>query len=223
MSKILLFSGGIDSLIAWFYLDKPKCIYIDLHTEYSEKEIKSIKNIATKLSMDLTIHEITNLNLFYNSDVNAFVPNRNLLLALIGSWYGDEIFIAGIKGDMVEDKNPEAFTDMTEILNKFSRTRIKIDSPFWQMSKTDIIKWFIDSGYDKNLLFESVSCYHKLDKPCGNCGSCVRKYIALKMNNIEPDFEINETLKLNYLDRARSNKYDISRNNEIIKIFGGNC
>ena len=39
---ILLFSGGIDSFVAYHYLGKPKTVYFDLGTPYTGKEIKVI-------------------------------------------------------------------------------------------------------------------------------------------------------------------------------------
>ena len=43
MSKdILLFSGGLDSYIAYFYLQNPTCLFIDLKHKYAEIEKRTV-------------------------------------------------------------------------------------------------------------------------------------------------------------------------------------
>ena len=46
---ILLFSGGIDSFIAYHYLKEPRTLYLDLGTPYTKKEIEFVKKIDPKI------------------------------------------------------------------------------------------------------------------------------------------------------------------------------
>ena len=60
--KILLMSGGLDSLIGWFYLGKPKPIYCKMGHKYEDKELKCIKNLQ-RIIPDLLIKPLNNLQL----------------------------------------------------------------------------------------------------------------------------------------------------------------
>jgi len=225
--KILLFSGGIDSLSAWFYLGKPKAMYINLKTKYSKKEMKCIKELQ-KLIPDLTVDIINDINFGqFEEKKNAYIPNRNLLLSIIASNYSNNIILAGIKDDVVEDKNPKAFKEMSKLLTLISKQRnIKITSPFWDMSKIDIINWMKKNvdNYQK-ILETSVSCYSKGNKQCGNCPSCLRKAIAfencgLDINFFKSNIKKSPLVKI-YKEKFsnKNNKYTKDRIDNSLEVF----
>ena len=57
--------------------------------------------------------------------------------------------------------------------------------PFKNMTKVEIVKYFLDKYWNPELLWEeSRSCYLGNEKECGVCRSCLRKYVALKLNGI---------------------------------------
>ena len=62
MSDVLLFSGGIDSVSAWFYMGKPKCVYVDMMTKYSPKELICIEELE-KIIPDFKVEIIKGINL----------------------------------------------------------------------------------------------------------------------------------------------------------------
>ena len=183
---VVMFSGGVDSLIAWFYLNKPKCVHVNLHLPYSKKEIEAVNYFSDRFNMNCEIVDISFIDSFPFSPTleDPFIPSRNLFLAIIGSWFGEKICIAGVRGDLVEDKNPEAFKMMSKIITSFSRKKVEVFSPFWDMTKGDIVKWYLDNIKDIEALHKTVGCYHPTMHQCGNCGSCFRKWVSLKINNI---------------------------------------
>jgi 7-cyano-7-deazaguanine synthase in queuosine biosynthesis len=226
VESILLISGGIDSLIAWFYLKKPWMLYCKLGHKYQAKELASLKGLGQ------AIPEFKEKLIFDNSleigswevGDKAYIPNRNLLLAICASNFSDRIYMGGIKGDDVEDKNPKAFKVMSKCLTKISKNRqIKILSPFWKMTKEQIIKWYLLQGYPAEWLNISISCYDKNYKgQCGECPSCFRKWIALesvgiKMESKKPMWkwpEIN-----NYIIKMKNREYDIERTRTTFKVL----
>lgn len=211
---ILLFSGGLDSYIAWHYLNYPQTVYFDLKTPYSKKEIK----IVQRLIPSTVIDDSLNLKERQTGE-NAYVPFRNLYLAMLAYRYSDDIVIAGLKDDYVSDKNELAFLQFSMLLSKLENTKITVMSPFWQMTKEDIVKWYIDHFPKENLL-ETVSCYSEEDTNyCGKCPSCFRKWCALKVNGFEIDFYNKKLMDL-YLKKAIRGVYDEKRNQLIIKLLG---
>jgi len=223
-----MFSCGIDSLSAWFYLNKPKCVYIDMKTKYSEKEKQCIKDLQ-KIIPDLKIKIIEEINLGqFEVGEKAFIPYRNLIIAAIGSIYGDRIIITGIEDDNVEDKSLEAFQIMTECLNSISKPdkHVTIDSPFWNMSKSKIIKWMLNNVDNaEEILRTSISCYSNENGQCGKCPSCLRKAIAFEKNNLKIDFFNNDIRKYSLINqyilnmRLDKNLYTQKRRNEMFEVF----
>jgi 7-cyano-7-deazaguanine synthase in queuosine biosynthesis len=223
--KVLLFSGGIDSLIAWFYLGKPKTIYCKLGHKYQEKELECIKSLQEAIP-DLHVELIDSLNLGqYEEGEKAFIKNRNLLLATIASNYGNEIYLGGNMVDTFGDNSKEAYEIFGVVLSHINNQNIIVDSPFWEMTKADMVQWYLDNDYNKDYLKISVSCYSKdITKQCGECHSCFRKWIALENAGIEClDWFDKDIKKSKYvkeynhriLCKERIEKVD----NEIILVF----
>ncbi len=211
---ILLFSGGIDSYIAWHYLDKPKTVYFNLRTPYTQKEIKTITGlIPTTIidhSLDLNCRQIGE---------KAYIPFRNLYLAMLAAKYSDTIVIAGVKDDDVSDKNEQIFLKFSILLSELENRPIHVISPFWNMTKEEIIAWYLKK-YPAHKLLETVSCYSKEDTIyCGRCPSCFRKWCALRANNIMFNFH-NEPLMKEYYQKALEGHYIPERNALIIKLVG---
>ncbi len=217
--RVLLFSGGIDSFIAYRYLGRPKTVYFNLRTPYSDYEIRVIKELIPDTIID------NSLNLASRqipSDTAAHIPMRNLYLAMLACKYGDEIIICGLKDDKVNDKTPEAFKEMSTLLTSLNDRPIKVTSPFWNMTKAEIVKWYIDTypgNWDK--LHQTISCYTpdkdngtSIKRYCGKCQCCFRKWNALWVNGIETPF-YNLVLMKDYLIRARQEHYTIERNASI--------
>ena len=205
---VLLYSGGIDSYITWFFLKKNygnvKCFYIDYGGMYCNKEITHIRNAELPfqvkiLNMDLGVMEM---------GVNAYIPNRNLYLLTKASEFGDHIYYGGLKDDNVGDKTPGFASSLSHTLTLSLGRRITVDSLFWQKEKAAIIEHFgrmcMASGWTFHqvvecLVYKTTSCYDKVDHYCGECPSCFRKYCALLINGIELPFYDRE-MKRKYLD-----------------------
>ncbi len=213
---ILLLSGGIDSFVAYHYLGKPKTIYFDLQTPYTEKEIEVVKKMDPNIIIDKSLSFLGATQ----EGKKAFVPYRNLYLAMRASSYDDVICIAGIKGDDVSDKNEQAFVEFSALLSKLVDRKINVVSPFWQMTKEQIVSWYLHNVEDQlDLVTETVSCYsEEATNYCGSCPSCFRKWAALVNNGIHVPFHNFDLLK-EYMQSAKEHKYIPERNNAIISAI----
>lgn len=226
MKEILLFSCGIDSLSAWFFCGKPRCFYVDLNSDYSKLELECIKKLE-KLIPDLKVEIIKGIDLGqYERKKNAFIPNRNLILASLVTDYGNRIILAGIQDDRVCDKSEKAFKLMSKCLTGINESEeIEVYSPFWKMSKIKIIRWMLDNVKDaEKILKTSVSCYSSGAGQCGNCKSCMRKYFALKINNIDCEdwFNIDPRTSLyinEYITQIKTGVMEKERAKETKKLL----
>lgn len=209
---ILLFSGGIDSYIAWYFLNKPPTVYFDLKTPYSQKEIKVIKELIPNTIIDTSL-DLDNRQI----GENAYIPFRNLYLAMLAVKYSRNIIIAGIKGDNVSDKNESIFEEFSQLLSKLEKKEIYVMSPFWSMTKEQIIGWYLNHYGNAEILLKTISCYSEKDTNyCGMCPSCFRKWCALRTNGIKLGF-YNQALMREYLIKAQAGYYIPERNESIIK------
>jgi hypothetical protein len=185
-------SGGMDSFIAYHYLGKPQTVYFDLGTPYAQKEIKVIKQLVPD-----TIIE-TCLNLKDRQIGDYFIPYRNMYFAMLANKYSDEIVMAGLKDDGIEDKNEAIFAEWSLLLSKMINRNVVVRSPFWEMTKEDIVSWYISEGHDVELLKKTVSCYSEEDTNyCGKCRSCFKKWAPFWNNGIRFPY-YNKSLMLMY-------------------------
>jgi len=221
---VLLFSGGVDSLVCWFYMNQPKSVYVNLDTKYSNKEIENI-NKFKQLIPDFNCEIIEGINLGqFEEGEKAFVKNRNLILSCIANNFGNRIILGGIEDDKVCDKNPEAFEAMSKCLSIVNEEPVEIYSPFWKMSKVEIIDWFINNVENADdLLKLSISCYSEEEGQCGNCPSCFRKAIAMSALDLDISFFNKDITKYNgipeYLEKFKNNKYSEKRTKETLKVL----
>jgi len=208
--EVLLFTPGLDSFIADVYLTskghKYDKLYFDLDSKYSEFEIAKIVNKAEIVS-DITLGHIER--------EDACIPNRNLLLATLANSRGyNKIWIGGSKSDRVSDNNELIFKRLSKILTNSAQQLVTIDSPFWDVYKSDMLTWLVRSLYPmseleigKMLLNETFSCYHPFKSKqerkylyygtdfynyqtheCLNCSACFRKNVIMNLLHITIPF-----------------------------------
>ena len=220
--KILLFSGGIDSYVAWHYLDRPKTVYFDLNTPYTKNEIEVIQNLIPTT----IIEKVIDFSSRQEGD-HAFVPYRNLHLALLANKYADTIVIAGLKDDKVNDKNERVFRQFSYLMSDMMERKIVVMSPFWEKTKEQVVSWFLNVyGGHKEDLIQTISCYtpfkssRGIKNYCGECPACFRKFVALRANGIEDLAFHNYNLMVEYKEKAGAgNVYIPERNKTILRVL----
>ncbi len=171
---VLLASGGIDSYITWHYLEKPQVIFVDYDQPYINIERQAIHKLYDNV-VEIKISGLKPLT-------DIYVPARNLMLASLALRHSNLIAMGGVKDEICRDKSPKAFKTMSAVLTMFNKTEVTVYSPIWHMTKSDAVKWYIDSGLDINNLHDTVSCYSS--DLCNNCESCFRRFVALAVNDV---------------------------------------
>jgi len=228
---VLMFSGGLDSLIAYFYLNKPTCIYVNLNHRYATQEVLSIQKIMEKLP-DMKVIFDYHLDLEDKEEADAFIPLRNLFLSLIGSFYGNQVWMVFQKGELsLTDRSEVFLTKGTDLLKYLTEDQMfKIDSPFLDQTKQDLVAWFLKANIGLTreekieLLKISRSCYSITKRECGHCPACFRKWISLEYNNVDcNDWFIFDPATWEgvkgYYERLIEGKYDSQRTDETLSIL----
>lgn len=187
MKRVLLYSGGWDSFCASKIYPDAKKVYVNLHTPYSETEIKNLPKEVEIQDIDLQKYAMLN---------GYHIPQRNAILALIGIAsimreaqaehdYDIEAYICGVKEDENSpDKNQDYFDKLSALASAFDTAGRDIDGR-WNIQ----VKGFPnDSKIDlwekagKPDMRNVISCH--TGNNCGKCFDCKRRLLYL--NHIYP-------------------------------------
>ena len=202
MTDVLLFTGGVDSVVAYYYLkkelgvEKIKLLYVDLGTKYSEIEKQTIEKISERMGVEVEITKLSDYGQWEKP--NAEVPGRNAILGIIGSLYADSVWMVFQLGETINesnDRSPTFCQNMTNLLSGLHGKMVVVDSPLWDKTKTQMVEWMLHNVDNaEEILKETFSCYYPQSvtsnswKPCGNCGACFRRSMALELNGIVGDY-----------------------------------
>lgn len=205
MKEILLYSGGIDSLIAWHYLDKPQRLFVYLGTKYAAAEEA---NIAHAEDYPSILHR-TFVNWGDYEHDDAWLPMRNIFLIMVAAAEGaDKIYLVSQKGEQnIPDRSLKFFEKMALLMTEHNERPIEVDPVFPQMDKVAMVKWFLENGYSPQQLVNAYSCYSGGHDPCGQCTACWRKFIALTVNGIECEYIFTHDIR-EYGERVYRPKLD---------------
>ena len=117
------------------------------------------------------------------------VPNRNMImLAVAGAWAisvkADSISYAAHMGDhtIYPDCRDEFCIPLSQALWHADWHHVKLERPFLQMSKADIVTIGTLVGAP---ISSSYSCYEGGAVHCGKCGTCVERREAFKIAKVK--------------------------------------
>src|SRR3990167_28853 len=157
MTAILLLSSGLDSLCAWYYLNKPECIHISGHSRYSGAELNYVHRFQAR-------NPNVSLRIIYDQDwmrefeePDANINARNLFFVDIAAHYADKIYLVCQLGEQsIPDRSVRFKHSIGELLSFLYGKRKEVSFVFDGMTKQDMVSWYIYQGYPAEDLF---SCY----------------------------------------------------------------
>lgn len=216
---VLLFSSGMDCLCLNQIFHPDIILHINYGGKYGKREKESLNELMKCGAIDKNKVIEYNIGewLGERERDDLIIPNRNAYFVLLASELGEVIYLASVKGDRSLDKDLLFYNQMTELLNHmwdsqhWTEKRVfNVTSPIKHLTKYQLIKLFLKNRGKKEWLLKSYSCYRGKRKPCGECKPCIRKAIALKLNNIK--YPLNYFIK-----NPKQNKELISLKEKIIK------
>ena len=108
---VLLYSGGMDSLIIDQIMKPDVLLNISMDSNYDKRERLSMKYDDRMIFLD----DVLNLGQYERDD--AIIPNRNAHLVLLASHYGETILLGSVSGDRSFDKDEKFYMRMEDLLN----------------------------------------------------------------------------------------------------------
>jgi len=212
MKKVLVFSGGLDSSILLSSELSQKHSIHPMHFNYGSKhnnrEFDAAVLIAEKLGAFLPIQiQLPFINCLFKSDLlksggeipeghyaddsmkSTVVPFRNGIMLSIAAGYAESIeaetvLIANHSGDhpIYPDCRKSFIRGMNTAVLEGTDYKVRIESPFVDIDKTEIVKIGSSLGVPMHL---SYSCYKGERIHCGVCGTCVERKEAFVEAGIE--------------------------------------
>lgn len=191
MTRVLLYSAGMDSHALRVLWPADVHLYVDMHTRYSPNEV-------ARLPADVTVVDFPGLTQWERSDL--IIPARNLFLVAIAAQYGTDIALAATAGDRVLDKShgfAERASDLLSYLwqpqHWTDGKQVTVHLPIKGRTKTQLVADYKAAGGDPVALArESFSCYTPTadGAECGACKPCWRKWVAFTCNGY-PDAAVD--------------------------------
>jgi len=178
MRTAVMVSGGVDSFLAAQRYPDAVRVYVNYGQAYDPLERRAVRDLYPGAA-EVDISGMAPLGTDY------YVPARNLMLATVGVRFADEICFAGMRDEQCPDKNAEAFADMSRILTSHSKRPVRVFSPFWDLTKAEAVRAYLQSGGDPSGLLRTVSCYEGTDGSCGACEACFRRFVCLRANGLD--------------------------------------
>lgn len=230
MKKVaVMISWWLDSYIMYYYAKKnwfqPVPIRVNLWQPYREKELEAIKNFEF-------YDEIIQVNFadYTKKMVGDIIPWRNLLLWVIWANYADEVWIGALYGERTGknmDKSYQFFEEASKVLTynfQMLREYTFIKTPFFHLTKANLVKRALENWLTKEQLFKTSTCYDEKKHNCWKCPTCFKRYVAMKLNGIDEEFESNP-LESDYAKKMKQETINKDphlapeRREEYMKIF----
>ncbi|MEC3978912.1 hypothetical protein [Amycolatopsis sp. H20-H5] len=142
--EILLCGGGIDSFVAWHYLGKPQALYFDLGDRNRDQEYRALDTLARRHGIRLPVSRELDLGSWELQD--GVIPLRHLHLAVLACHRADTVWCIAVKGNLGADRSSAAFERLSKLISEVAGRDIRIDSPFRDMTKTEVVHWYVDQS-----------------------------------------------------------------------------
>ncbi len=197
MKEVLLYSGGMDSYIAWHYLKKPQTLYVPLNHKYVNNESKAIRQTipSTIISSPFDFAHL--------EKADAEIPLRNMYLVMYAVNMGyDKIHLITQKDETAMADRSQAFMDKaSKLLSVLAEKPIEVSSPFMELDKFGMVSWYKDNGLPILELLKTWACHQPTDQgdACMNCPACFRREISLEFSGIHSSKRLTDSIVRSYL------------------------
>lgn len=162
-------------------------IYINLADVFKYSDCSLLEHSDKDIPHDTYANQIKETD---GEPVSTYVPFRNgLFLSTAASvaiakdcsviYYGAHRDDAA--GSAYPDCSAEFNKAISEAIYVGSGKSVKVEAPFVQLNKKDIVKEGLKINVPYHLTW---SCYEGKDKPCGKCGTCIDREKAFKLNGV---------------------------------------
>ena len=208
---VIIISGGPDSSTVAYYAKNEGYDIYGVAFDYGQrasKETIHAKMIADRLGIPIKVVDLSSLKAIFGKSTalcdedipmpsrfepTIIVPFRNAIFLSIAVSYaiaiGAEAVFYGAQGSDAKcypDCREAFFKAFQKAARQGTETEIAIVAPFYEMTKSEVIKIGTKLGVPYELTW---SCYLGESRHCGRCESCVNRKKAFREAGIEDPSE----------------------------------
>ena len=158
INVMVLLSGGVDSTTCIdYYVRKNYCVCA-LFINYNQRDLKEETVAASKVAelFKIRLNKISVSNIIVPE---GYIPGRNLMLlslALMNCPFDRGLIALGIhSGTSYQDCSPEFISLLQKTYSLYEEGRIRIDAPFLNWTKSEIIDYAKMIGTPLQLTFST--------------------------------------------------------------------
>lgn len=197
MKVVCLASGGIDSSVLMFMLQKANHEVLPIHVNYGQKaekmELQSATKVCEFLKLPLEVCNISGSGMMITSgltnpsisaSINPFFPARNLLFLTIAASYAYTksirvVSIGILANPTFPDQTIEFIKNSETTLSEAVGTTMKILVPFITLNKYEVVELAKKYNFPLGMTY---SCYEGSEQPCNSCSSCTERKKVMNLN-----------------------------------------
>lgn len=185
-TRVLMFTGGLDSVMLWRILGQPPCLFIaQPGSPYRTNEIDTILRLE-RLEPALHVSMAEGAE-WPGPEPDGHVQHRNLgLIVQVAAISAAEcIYLGSTRGESSPDKSQAFLRAAGRALSASEHDKIRVCAPLRGHTKAHhlqqhLAKWPDDAP----LLTATRSCYGTDKTPCGECLACYRRWVAFKLAHL---------------------------------------
>ena len=164
-------------------------LFLDLRKIFQYSNCSLLQQSTEDIPEESYAEQISKTN--EDKPVSTYVPFRNGLFlssaASIALSKDCEVIYYGAHADdsagfAYPDCSPVFNQAMNEAIWEGSGHQLKIEAPFVNVSKAEVVRIGLELGVPYELTW---SCYEGGEKPCGKCGTCIDRAAAFQANHME--------------------------------------
>lgn len=221
-TRVLLYSGGMDSWIAADMWQPDVLLYAALGHRYQAQELDTIARSNRRVTVE------DRLRLGDLERLDGIIPLRNLYLVALATHHGPDVALGALAGEVNPDKGEPFRLQAQQVLTTCygpsywsDGDPVRVHYPLACYTKAELVARYLAQGGDGDeLVAVTRSCYSGTDEPCGWCAACVKRHIALAANGLSERTE-RPPATSPYLRAmvARWATYDAKRKAETLAAF----
>lgn len=163
-------------------------LYLDLAKIFEYSDCSLLSHSDQEIPMESYADQIEKTD---GKPVSTYVPFRNGLFlssaASIALSKGCSVIYYGAHSDdAAGNAYPDCSDDFNRAMNEAiwigSGNQLRVEAPFVNMTKADVVKKGLELGVPYELTW---SCYEGKDRPCGTCGTCIDRARAFALNGVK--------------------------------------
>ena len=164
-------------------------LFLDLSKIFQYSNCSLLQQSTEEIPEESYAEQISKTN--GDKPVSTYVPFRNgLFLSSAASIALSKECGVIYYGAHADDSAGFAYPDCSPVFNQAmneaiwegSGHQLKIEAPFVNVSKAEVVRIGLELGVPYELTW---SCYEGGEKPCGKCGTCIDRAAAFQANHVE--------------------------------------